>query len=94
MRVREFVRATTGPVLLLAAFSAHAQQYELTDLGTLGGFGTIGTGINASGQVTGYAYTKGDAAYHAFLYGNGSSRIWAPSAVRTVPGTASTPAAR
>jgi probable HAF family extracellular repeat protein len=41
--------------------------YTLTDLGTLGGSTSIGQGINASGQVTGYAYTTGNAS-HAFLY--------------------------
>ena len=38
------------------------------DLGTLGGTHSDGHGINASGQVTGYSRTTGDAAYHAFLY--------------------------
>jgi probable HAF family extracellular repeat protein len=38
------------------------------DLGTLGGIDSIGTGINDSGQVTGFANTSGDAANHAFLW--------------------------
>jgi probable HAF family extracellular repeat protein len=39
----------------------------MTDLGTLGGTGSQGTGVNASGQVTGYSDTFGNAAQHAFL---------------------------
>ena len=38
----------------------------MTDLGTLGGAQSHGVGINASGQVTGYADTNNGAA-HAFL---------------------------
>ncbi|MBA3485390.1 MAG: hypothetical protein H0T51_26645, partial [Pirellulales bacterium] len=40
----------------------------LNDLGALGGTYSVGTGINDSGQVTGSAFTTGDAARHAFLY--------------------------
>ena len=39
-----------------------------TDLGTLGGTYSEGTGINDSGQVTGTAYMAGNLASHAFLY--------------------------
>ncbi|MGD0519249.1 MAG: PEP-CTERM sorting domain-containing protein [Thermoguttaceae bacterium] len=46
----------------------------ITDLGTLGGTDSHALGINASGQVVGYAYTTGNAAYHAFLY-SGSTMI-------------------
>jgi probable HAF family extracellular repeat protein len=49
---------------------AQAQQYTVTDLGTLGGNFSAGYGINAPGQVTGYSATSN--AYHAFLYSNGS----------------------
>jgi probable HAF family extracellular repeat protein len=41
---------------------------SLLDLGTLGGTSSEGWGINASGRVTGYSQTTGDAAQHAFLY--------------------------
>jgi probable HAF family extracellular repeat protein len=46
--------------------------YRLTDLGTLGGTDSYGAALNASGQVTGYAYTAGNAAEHAFLW-NGTA---------------------
>ena len=38
-----------------------APQYKLLDLGTLGGTHSGGYGINASGQVTGFSNTSGDA---------------------------------
>jgi probable HAF family extracellular repeat protein len=41
-------------------------QYNLTDLGTLGGTESYAYGINNSGQVVGYGYARGDAAFHAF----------------------------
>ena len=44
--------------------------YLLTDLGTLGGSRSKGVAINASGQVTGFAYTAGDAEEHAFVTQN------------------------
>ena len=40
-----------------------------TDIGTLGGASTIGRGINASGQMTGWSDTTG--LPHAFLYSRG-----------------------
>ncbi len=39
----------------------------MTDLGTLGGTYSQGLGINASGEVTGFASTTG-GAQHAFVY--------------------------
>lgn len=44
----------------------------MNDLGTLGGTGSVGNGINASGQVTGTSSLAGDAQSHAFLYSNGT----------------------
>jgi probable HAF family extracellular repeat protein len=43
----------------------------MTDQGTLGGFGSIADGINASGQVVGESATAANAATHAFLYSGG-----------------------
>jgi probable HAF family extracellular repeat protein len=40
----------------------------ISTLGTFGGTYSGGYGINDSGQVTGEAYTAGNAAYRAFLY--------------------------
>ena len=63
-----------GCVLALASFQVGAQQYTVINLGTLGGFNSgygmevAGTGINASGQVTGYSVSSEiDGQLHAFL---------------------------
>jgi probable HAF family extracellular repeat protein len=42
----------------------------MQDLGTLGGTNSLAFGINASGQVVGYA-RNADSIFHAFLYANG-----------------------
>ena len=56
-------------LMLASCGAAHAvPQYRLTDLGTLGGTESIGYGINASGQVAGYARAS-DGQYHAFITG-------------------------
>jgi probable HAF family extracellular repeat protein len=59
-------------IVLAGPLAAAAQQYTVTALGTLGGTSSYGYGINASGQVTGYSDTTGNAATHAFLYSNGT----------------------
>jgi probable HAF family extracellular repeat protein len=64
----------TITVLFVVVFSfltfAPAQavvKYTVTDLGTLGGQQIRASGINANGQVVGYAKTT-DNVWHAFLY--------------------------
>lgn len=41
---------------------------SLQDIGTLGGTQSIVTGMNDAGEVAGYSYPAGDAAYHAFKW--------------------------
>ena len=59
-------------ILLMTPLAGVAQQYTATDIGTLGGSTVSGTGINASGQVTGFSSTTGNRATHAFLYSAGT----------------------
>lgn len=70
----KFTVCAVGATLLFASFSMNAQQYTVTDLGTLGGSDSYGYGINASGQVAGVSQTAGNSASHAFLYSNGTMR--------------------
>jgi len=48
-------------------------QYDIIDLGTLGGFDSYATKINARGQVVGNA-SKDSLVFHAFLWEKGSMR--------------------
>jgi probable HAF family extracellular repeat protein len=59
--------------LLFLPFTAAAQTYTVTDLGTLGGSTSTATGINASGQITGFSSitTSGGTINHVFLYSDG-----------------------
>jgi probable HAF family extracellular repeat protein len=55
----------------------HAFLYSganMKDLHTLGGNFSVGTGINASGEVVGYSTLPGDAVWHAFLYSGGAMK--------------------
>lgn len=52
------------------AFITDARKHVMSDLGTLGGARSVGYGIDASGQVTGWSYTA-SGAYHAFVYSHG-----------------------
>lgn len=66
--IRLTLVSTLGVALAAASGSAFAQTtYRLTDLGTLGGNSSYGFAINASGQVTGSAYTA-DGVEHPFLW--------------------------
>jgi probable HAF family extracellular repeat protein len=64
--------------ILLTALCIHAQtstpNYVVVDLGTLGGTYSYAQGINASGQVVGYADVASSGWFHAFLYSNGTMR--------------------
>ncbi len=54
--------------------SLHAFLYSkgrMSDLGTLGGPTSVGTAINAIGQVVGNSFTAVNSAQHAFLYSGG-----------------------
>ncbi len=50
------VAAGVPATTFVAAPAAAATSYAVTDLGSLGFGGTVGSGINAKGQVTGYSY--------------------------------------
>ena len=53
--------------------TGYAQTYAVTDLGALGGSENFGAAINSSGQITGWAFTPGDAAGHAYIYTAGAN---------------------
>lgn len=57
-----------GLVLALSGFTANAQTYDITDIGTLGGDYSYPQAVNDRGEVVGYAYTPGNNGYHAFLW--------------------------
>ena len=60
-------------VYLLSAQSAFAQQYTVTDLGTLGGNFSTAYAINARGQVVGASGSLGSyPPTHAFLWSDGA----------------------
>jgi probable HAF family extracellular repeat protein len=59
--------------------AAHAAQYTITDLGVIGAENTLGWGINASGQVTGYAGSADDDSISGF--------VWSPTTPNGATGT-------
>lgn len=66
------VKHTFATLLAAAAtFAAHAADWNITDLGTLGGSMSFAGTINNAGQITGSARI-GNEDSHAFLYSNGS----------------------
>lgn len=58
-------------VLLVYVLPLAAIEYQITDLGTLGGLNSRANGINTNGQVVGSANLM-DNSEHAFLWQNGS----------------------
>ncbi len=64
---------------LLATSAARAAPYIVTDLGVTGAENTLGWGINASGQVTGYAGTPGEETTTGF--------VWKPTTPNSPTGT-------
>src|SRR5262245_28612439 len=67
---RRVIRATQIALALCALlFAARAATaVEIVDLGTLGGFQSVATLVNAHGQVVGQSWTAGDAELHAFFW--------------------------
>jgi probable HAF family extracellular repeat protein len=64
------LKALLLSICLFGGSRAYGQQYALTDLGTpAGSYQSYGTGINDSGQVSGYTST---GVGRAFLYSNGT----------------------
>jgi probable HAF family extracellular repeat protein len=61
-----FIATLLGAIAVLVA-SSHAQTYTITDLGTLGTNASFATGINASGQISGYS-AGGTNAARAWRY--------------------------
>ena len=79
-RPRNFWLHTIFAVTLLAAAAPHAlaQQYAVTDLGTLGQDASNGVAINANGEAAGLATTHGISeetpdTVQAFLYAGGAA---------------------
>ena len=62
-----YVLALFYYVLLLTIIS------KIVSLPTLGGSGLQPYALNANGQITGFSYTSGNLAAHAFLYSNGTT---------------------
>src|SRR5215813_3798389 len=61
------IKTLACALVSLAFCCAHAGQYTLTDLGTLGGVVSSGEAINNNGHVTGITKTANGTAT-AFLY--------------------------
>ena len=76
MKVRRIACLIFAALLMATGSGVHTQStlpYAIIELRTLGGSASEAFDINASGQVVGYAWTSGDAAYHPVLWQNGSA---------------------
>ena len=69
---RSRLLALAIPVLLSTL--ACAQEYTLTDLGTLGGSSSTSYAVNNAGQVVGSALIAGDGHSEPFLYSKGTMK--------------------
>ena len=69
LMVRRLPWAITLLVFSTVPTIGRAQQYSLSDVGTLGGTYSVGYGINGRGQIVGGSYTTGDALLRPFLHG-------------------------
>jgi len=67
----------TAVVALIPALG-WAQEYTVTNLGTLGGTTSNGNAVNDNGEVVGFANITGDAYGEAFLYAHGAMTDLAP----------------
>jgi len=71
LRSFPFFRTLVALALFSSPLPAVTITYSIVDLGTLGGGSSEAYGINASGQVVGYARTS-TGFQHAFIWQNGS----------------------
>ncbi len=71
MKSKLFSNVLAGIVSMLSPNCEISAQEQpiIIRIPTLGGTGMMVDGLNAKGQVTGFAYTSGNTAAHAFLFG-------------------------